>query len=347
VDRPRDPRSGVRPPLSPPSAAGESRILRLVETLRRWLRPPRTLRPTRAGWSFFGITFGVGFAALNTGNNLLYLVLSLMLAFLVLSGALSESALRGIAVRRRVPHELYARTPCTVGLEISNRQRRVPAFAILVEDLVRADGGETRVAGRTFALRVPPGDSVTRAYRFAAERRGDLPFEGFLVYTRFPFGLFSKSLALEAPETALVYPEVEPVPALRELGSAGRPGDARAGGRGSGPLASGLRDWAPGDPLRRIHWRASLRRGGLLTREVEREENTEVEVQLSTVRPPGDAFERAVGWAASEVVAFLEAGSRVGLRTDDARIPPGSGAGQRGRLLAFLARVEPAVAEAS
>ncbi|MBW2401796.1 MAG: DUF58 domain-containing protein, partial [Deltaproteobacteria bacterium] len=46
------------------------------------------------------LTFGVGFAALNTGNNLLYLVLSLMLAFLVLSGVMSESALRGIRVRR-------------------------------------------------------------------------------------------------------------------------------------------------------------------------------------------------------------------------------------------------------
>ena len=39
------------------------------------------LRPTRAGWIFFLLTFGVGFAALNTGNNLLYLVLSLMLSF--------------------------------------------------------------------------------------------------------------------------------------------------------------------------------------------------------------------------------------------------------------------------
>jgi uncharacterized protein (DUF58 family) len=308
---------------------------------------PRALRPTRAGWCFFAITFGVGFAALNTGNNLLYLVLSLMLAFLVLSGVLSEAALRGVRVRRRLPREMFADTVGSVGLEIANVQRRVPSFAIVVEDRVREAGLHERPAGRAFALRVAPGASEARSYRFTPARRGSLEFIGFQVFTRFPFGLFSKSLALEAPETALVYPEVEPVPALRELGSAGRPGDARAGGRGSGPLASGLRDWAPGDPLRRIHWRASLRRGGLLTREVEREENTEVEVQLSTVRPPGDAFERAVGWAASEVVAFLEAGSRVGLRTDDARIPPGSGAGQRGRLLAFLARVEPAVAEAS
>ena len=37
---------------------------------------------------------GVGFAALNTGNNLLYLVFALMLAFLVLSGILSETSLR-------------------------------------------------------------------------------------------------------------------------------------------------------------------------------------------------------------------------------------------------------------
>ena len=80
----------------------------LLARVRRWLRPPRRLRPTRAGWSFFAITFGVGFAALNTGNNLLYLVLALMLSFLVLSGVLSESALRGIAVRRRLPRELYA-----------------------------------------------------------------------------------------------------------------------------------------------------------------------------------------------------------------------------------------------
>ena len=94
MDHPRNPRTGARPALSRRSG--------WLERVRRWLRPPRTLRPTRAGWAFFAITFGVGFAALNTGNNLLYLVLSLMLAFLVLSGVLSESALRGIEVRQTV-----------------------------------------------------------------------------------------------------------------------------------------------------------------------------------------------------------------------------------------------------
>ena len=186
MDRPRHRGARPRPALNA-----------LRGGLRRTLRPPRTLRPTRAGWAFFAFTFGVGFAALNTGNNLLYLVLSLMLAFLVLSGVLSESALRGIRVRRRLPRELFAGIPARVGLEIENRQRRVPAFALVVEDRVRdAASGALCEAGRVFVLRAGPGGCERRAYGFAAPARGLVFFEGFRVSTRFPFGLFSKSLEL-------------------------------------------------------------------------------------------------------------------------------------------------------
>jgi uncharacterized protein (DUF58 family) len=344
VDHPRDPGAGGRPPLSPTA----SRLVSAAETLRRWLRPPRTLRPTRAGWCFFAITFGVGFAALNTGNNLLYLVLSLMLAFLVLSGALSESALRGISVRRCLPGELFAGASVSVGLALSNSQRRIPAFALVVEDCVAREGGGTRSVGRAFALRVGPGQSELRSYRLVAERRGELRFAAFHVYTRFPFGLFSKSLTLEAPQTALVYPQVEEVEALLHLGRARERGEGRAGARGGGALVAGLRDWEPGDALRRIHWPSSLRRGALAVREPEREECSEVEVRLQTAgRRPGVAFERSVCRAASEVVAFLDAGARVALRTDAECIAADSGAHQRGALLSLLARVEPLDAEAA
>jgi uncharacterized protein (DUF58 family) len=334
VDHPRDSRSGARPALS-----GRARAL---ERIRRWLRPPRTLRPTRAGWTFFGLTFGVGFAALNTGNNLLYLVLSLMLAFLVLSGVLSESALRGIAVRRRLPRELFAGTPCSVGLEIRNRQQRVPAFAVVVEDRVATPDGKPRAVGRAFVLRTGPGRTETRAYRLVPSQRGEIVFVGYQVFTRFPFGLFSKALQLGDREASLVYPRVEPVRVPADFGAAHDAGEAVSGRRGAGVLASELRHYEPGDPMRRIHWRSSLRRGELLVREVESEQRREVEVQLSTEgRPPGELFERSVSWAASEVVAFLEAGVRVALRTDATQIGPGAGSGQRGRLLGFLARVAP------
>jgi uncharacterized protein (DUF58 family) len=334
VDHPGDPRAGGRPPLTARAS--------LPERIARWLRPPRRLRPTRAGWVFFGLTFGVGFAALNTGNNLLYLVLSLMLAFLVLSGVLSESALRGIRVRRRLPRELFAATPGTVGLEIENRQQRVPAFAVVVEDRLREGSGPARAAGRAVALRIGPRATETRAYRFEPVARGEIKFVGFQVFTRFPFGLFSKSLTLLRPESALVFPQLERVRAPRSLGAMRETGEGVDERRGAGALVTGLRPHEPGDPLRRVHWPSSLRRGELLVRDLETEQQSEVEVRLRTAgQTAGEGFECAVRWAASEAVAFLEAGVRVALRTDVAHIPAADGTRQRGRLLGFLARVEP------
>jgi uncharacterized protein (DUF58 family) len=300
------------------------------------------LRPTRAGWSFFALTFGVGFAALNTGNNLLYLVLSLMLAFLVLSGVLSESALRGIALRRRVPRELYDGGVHLVAVEISNVQQRVPAFALVVEDRVRERGGVERAAGRVFALRIAPGATERRTYRFRPARRGAFEFIGFRVSTRFPFGLFAKAMEIEAPEPALAYPALENVRAPEDFGSARESGDQVAGPRGAGTDVGGLRNFASGDPVRRIHWRATLRQRTLLVREVESEHTAEVELRLRTFGvEPGDEFERRVRWVASEAVSLLAAGLRVALRTDHAQLPAAAGEQQRARLLAFLARVEP------
>jgi uncharacterized protein (DUF58 family) len=248
-------------------------------------------------------------------------------------------------VRRRLPRELFAETSCRVGLEISNHQRRVPAFAVLVEDRATEGNAPPRPVGRGFALRVGPGETERRAYRCVPDRRGELRFDGFRVSTRFPFGLFSKSLTLESPQTALVYPALEPLAIPSSFGAVPESGEGVAGEHGAGPLVSGLRHYEPGDPARRIHWRASLRRDELLVRKVESEQRAEVEVRLRTAgQQPGERFERSVRWAASEVVALLEAGIRVALRTDASRIEAGLGERQRGQLLGLLARVEPGAA---
>jgi len=328
VDRPRNHRNPARSALR--------------ARLARWLRPPRALRPTLAGWLFFAITLGVGFAALNTGNNLMYLVLSLMLAFLLLSGVLSESSLRGIRVRRQLPRELYADFDNKIVLEISNKQRRVAAFAVVVEDRRETPEPDPSNGPRVFALRVGAGETLRRVYSFRPDRRGNVKFEEFRVFTRFPFGLFSKSLTIPASQSALVYPALEAIAGLQNFGSPRDAGERLSAPAGSGADAIGLREYAPGDPARRIHWRASMRRGSLLVREVESEHEAEVEVRLRTRGPqPGERFERSVGWAASEIAALLDAGSRVALRTDDELIDAAAGTRQRARLLSYLALVEP------
>jgi uncharacterized protein (DUF58 family) len=286
--------------------------------------------------------FGVGFAALNTGNNLLYMVLALMLAFLVLSGVLSEAALRGIRVRRRVPGEVFAQRDARVLLEIHNDQKRAVAFAVVVEDRAEDESGEDRAAGRCFALRVAPGTREVRSYGLRADRRGELQLHGYVVFTRFPFGLFSKSLLIEDPEAVLVYPAIDRLPPPVELDEEDHSGDTRAWeASGSSPVASGLRSFAPGDPRRRIHWRASSRAGSLMVRDLECEVDQEVCVHLPTEGRPGAGFEHRVRRAASEVVTLLEAGRRVGLDAGSQRFEPGAGASHRASLLGFLARVQP------
>ncbi len=354
------------------------RPLRLRDRVRRWLRPPRILRPTRAGWLFLCIILGVGFAALNTGNNLLYLVLSLMLAFLVLSGVMSESALRGIQVRRRLPRELFAGVENPVQLEITNTQRRISSYAVAVEDRLRpAEGArpqtleltkdrdeerqrrrwrkkrrkrredESEPAGRSFALRIAPGVTERRRYVLSPAHRGPLVFAGFRVSTRFPFGLFLKYREFEAPEDALVYPGIQTLdvaPTSRETPDTGDSSLARPD---EGGVVSGLREFKDGDSIRRVHWRSSLRKGSLLVSEIEDDLDAEVEVRLRPVRGPSDLdedgfdprFEQSVSRAASEVVAHLRQGLAVALRTEATYLPARNGARQRARLLSFLARV--------
>jgi uncharacterized protein (DUF58 family) len=306
------------------------------------LRLPRTLRPTRAGWVFFALVFAVGFAALNTGNNLLYLVLSLLLSFLVLSGVLSEAALRGITVRRRLPFEWTVGQAGRVVLEIANEQRRVWAHAIVVEDVAEPEPGRAATVGRVLALQIGPASRESRSYGFAPSRRGECSFRGLRVTTRFPFGLFAKSLWLERPASVLVYPRLgvaTPPPAREHARPIGR----ESRGASAAPSeVTGLREFARGDAPRRIHWPASWRRGQLLVRDAEGETAGETEVRLRTAgAAPNEAFEAAVAQAASQADAGLRAGLRVGLRTDAASVAPDSGALHRARLLGYLALVAP------
>jgi uncharacterized protein (DUF58 family) len=306
---------------------------------------PRTLRATRAGWCFVAIVFGVGFAALNTGNNLLYLILSLLLAFLVLSGLLSESSLRGLRVERRLPREIFACAPNRIALRIHNDLWRTPSFAVSIEDLL--EGAEaSEEAGRSFVLRIGPRESVDRSYDFEPAERGQITFVGCRLSTRFPFGLFVKSVDLDLESQALVYPEVQDLTMTEEPNGMLEIGEERRRSANEGDVLSGLREYIQGDSVRRIHWRRSLRSRKLIVGEREGEQSAQIEVLLSIPDSmQSTEIESRISRATSEVLQHLEKGRRVGLRAATARFAPDSGLAHRTELLSFLARVEADPAE--
>src|SRR4051812_7946069 len=109
-------------PNSPPSAPDDDRSSRrtLKRLLKRFLnfKPPRKLKITREGKFFILLTLSVGLAAINTGNNLLYLLLGMLLALIVVSSIMSELSLRKLTVVRRLPARAQVGRPHLVEIEV-------------------------------------------------------------------------------------------------------------------------------------------------------------------------------------------------------------------------------------
>ena len=110
-----------------------SRLRRIRDTLRVWLQPPRRLRFTRAGVLFTAGVIALGFATLNTGNNLLYLLLGALLGLIVLSGWLSEQAIRGLRIARRAQHGV-AGEAVTLMYDVHNGKSRLPTLALELQE---------------------------------------------------------------------------------------------------------------------------------------------------------------------------------------------------------------------
>src|SRR3984957_9952104 len=181
----------------------------LLGWLAAWrlrIRPPRRLKFTREGKFFVGITLGVGFAAINTANNLLYLLLGMLLALIVVSGIMSELSLRDLTVVRRLPLRAQVGRAHLVEIEVFNHKAKVPSYAIEVEDLRQGQPADKRC----FFLKISPRSAQVAAYRRTPVKRGRDHHVGFRIATRFPFGLFEKSREVLADGELVIYPAVDP-----------------------------------------------------------------------------------------------------------------------------------------
>jgi len=309
-----------------------SRLSRTAAGIRRWFRPPRRLKFSRAGWMFTGGTLVLGLAAIATGNNLLYLVLGAMLGFITLSGWLSEQMIRRLEVRRRPVRGLTAGQPGRITYDLKNGKRRLPSLAVEI--------GEAGREGRAWVAALEPGEGATARADAVFPARGVVPLEIVTLATSFPFGLFRKERDLEIAGEAIVWPRHDRP--LREPRLAGerirRAGESFAGAAGARGEYRGLRPFRPGDDPRDVHWRTTARAGQPVIREYERDRSNALWICLELRAEPGDDAETAVELAASLAWAASRRGDPFALATGDARVAPGTGAAQLERVLDALAR---------
>jgi uncharacterized protein (DUF58 family) len=248
---------------------------------------------------------GLGLAAANTGNNLLYLLVATLLGLIVASGVLSEQSMRGLKLARVIPGEIFAGQAALVGLVLTNTKRWLSTHSVAVESL-----GISGAGGR-YVSRLEPGQEALLTVEERFPRRGRHQLPRVRVVTRFPFGLFLKMSHPLPSQEVLVYPAVRPLApeSLRGIESGWAEPERRAG---QGAELHNLRDYQWGDDPRLIHWKSSAKAETLVIRELEAETARAVRLVLEPGhgRSAPDLLEAALSWAASSIESRPTSSSR-------------------------------------
>jgi uncharacterized protein (DUF58 family) len=248
---------------------------------------------TAGGVVFVCVYAVVAFAAWNTGNNLLFLVFSVMTSTLFVAWTAARSSLRDLVVSARFPDHIFAGDPAPVIVTVHNTKRLLPSFSVVVEARSRAEeaGARRRFMRRrarqqkrvlAYFMYVPRRAKVEQRVEQTFERRGRVTVTGFEISTRFPLGLFRLRRRLRARDVEIVvYPkpgregdELHLLPA-----DAGRLESPR---HGAGYDLHSLREYQPHDDVRRIDWKATARARRLIVREFNAEDERRVHVALDT-----------------------------------------------------------------
>ncbi|HNC23078.1 MAG TPA: DUF58 domain-containing protein [Opitutaceae bacterium] len=302
--------------------------------------------PTVSGTLLISVALGIGTAAYNSANNILFITLAVLLACLVLSGVLSWLNLRGVEWRLDVAPPLRVGHVAGVSLGLRNHKSFLPTYGLwfdveakpeqdgppaVVESTITGKGIDVRAAlAKAEAVdargqlvlreRLDPRGEVRLDWTFQPVRRGRLLVDLVGVGSLFPFGFLRKTFSTEQREARLVWPAA--VEYRRHAAASERlpAGSEWAPQAGSGGDLWALRRYAPGDSHRLIHWKASARSQTLLVRQFAAESTTGFALALDTsatvwTRP--EQFELLVSFCATLAEDLFRLGQLESARIDD------------------------------
>jgi uncharacterized protein (DUF58 family) len=156
---------------------------------------------TKAGVIYVLVTLVIGIAALNTGNNLLYIVVAAMLAAILVSGVVSALVLRGLELEVRLPEHMFAGRPVVGRIMLRNPRRFLPSFSIRVVPARQKQKKDKKIrkewkwepATFAFPLNRPPERQWLRLRDWRVKRVEVAPpppgiFEGMIYFPYLPPG---------------------------------------------------------------------------------------------------------------------------------------------------------------
>src|SRR5215467_15336663 len=298
----------------------------------RWFTHRMEYRLTREGWIYIAGVVLVSLAAINTGNNLLFLILACLISSILMSGVLSSVTLAGVEMRLSLPEHIFAGQSVRASLELKNEKLTLPSFSLRVEGVVRKEQpARALLPTPVYFPYVPRQQSAKQSVPLLFPKRGAYRQEAFRIVTRFPFGFLQKARRLDLLSEALVYPAVAASSEFLEV-LPGLQGAMESHVKGRGQDLYALRGYLPNDSARHVHWKASARFGELMVREFAREDDCRVLLVFDPQSPAAQAggapvererFERAVTFCAALAWNFHERNALLEFRSAEAATPLG------------------------
>jgi uncharacterized protein (DUF58 family) len=310
-------------------------------TSLRWLAYQVDYRLTRDGTIYLAVVFILVLAAVNTGNNLLFLILACLLAGILISGVLSRIVLTGVDLKFDLPEHIFAEQPVLAEIELRNEKQGWPSFSLLVA------GGRKKTSSEiltrpVFFPYVPRMSAARQKVELRFPHRGVYRQDAFEIRTRFPFGFFEKTREVNSRMEMTVYPRVEPTEQFYEVLPL-LSGEVASFYRGRGHELHSLREYRPTDSARFVDWKVTAKSGRMMVREFAREDERRVMLVLdpfvgpalcpertkpgaidvgeSTRAEQAVRFERAVSLTACIAWHFYEIQSVMQFRTDRFQTP--------------------------
>ena len=297
---------------------------------------PRKLTFTREGKFLVLITLGMGFAAVNTGSNLLYLLLSMLLSIIVASGILSELSVRRLSWTHSFPNEAVAREETLFPIRVENNKRRLHSYSLEGVVLLR-DAALDVLRYRGLVFRLAPRTCETLSSRVVFPRRGIYRLRGLSLGTRYPFSFFRKARQFELEHEVIVVPQGV-LDVHQMLHTLARGHDEQTNTPGRGGEFFSVRGMHSGDEWRDVHWKQTAKFNRFAVKEYEALKARRVVLELAWNPAPDPAAaqrqEQGIELAASVIRHLIRRGYEVGLRAPGVVVPPAGGPG--GLRQAFL-----------
>jgi uncharacterized protein (DUF58 family) len=278
---------------------------------------------TRAGLIYILITVVIGIAAINTGNNLLYIIVAALLSAILVSGIASAQVLRSLALDVHLPEHVFASRPMLARLLLRNQSSWLPSFSVRVVPAKRKKKNQTRWRWEASIFAWPPnrppkdqwlrlpdrrlrrvreeqekpilqesiyfpfvaaGEELHADLEIAFPSRGRYAEKDFGLATRFPFAFLMKTRRINLAREVIVYPKVEPTEQFLEVLPMVT-GEFETFVRGRGYDLYLIRDYMPDDSARHVDWKATARTGALKVREFSREDERKLRIVFDNPEP--------------------------------------------------------------